>query len=145
MTNGPKNIRRMGVRRMLCIFSVFCDWQIGAAKKLYCKLEKLLKGCGSDKKKSRSNLNQILSVVYPNLKEPESFGWIRIQKKSWDSDMDSDSDPDTVVEWKIAAQTLEREKKYVFLLEILFLWHTGSRTHMKAIRGAVLKKLRSKY
>jgi hypothetical protein len=50
----------------------------------------------------------------------------------------SDSDPDTVVEWKIlwknADQTLEREKNYVFLLENLFLWRTGSRTRMKAIR-----------
>jgi hypothetical protein len=32
------------------------------------------------------------SVVDPNPKESESFGWIRIQKKN------SDSDPDTVVE-----------------------------------------------
>jgi hypothetical protein len=39
-----------------------------AAKKFYCKLEKLLQGCGTDNKKARSNLNQILSVVDPNLK-----------------------------------------------------------------------------
>jgi hypothetical protein len=38
-----------------------------AAKKLYCILEKLLQGCGSDKKKARSNLNQV-SVVDLNLK-----------------------------------------------------------------------------
>jgi hypothetical protein len=45
------------------------------------------------KKKARSNLNQVLSVVNQNLKESESFGWIRIKKSS-----DSDTDPDTVVE-----------------------------------------------
>jgi hypothetical protein len=31
------------------------------------------------------------SVVDPNPKESEYFGWIRIRKKGWDSD----SDPDT--------------------------------------------------
>jgi hypothetical protein len=40
------------------------------------------------------------------------------------SDSDTDSDPDTVVEWKfvwkIEDQALEREKSYVFLLEIFF-------------------------
>jgi hypothetical protein len=34
-------------------------------------------------------------------------------------------------------QTLEREKSYVFLLTIFFLWRTGSRTHMKAIKGTI--------
>jgi FK506-binding protein 8 len=37
---------------------------------------------------------QVISVVDPNPKESESFGWIRIRTKS----SDSDRDPDTVVE-----------------------------------------------
>jgi hypothetical protein len=65
-----------------------------AAKKLYCKLAYLLQGCRYDKKKARSNLEQILSVVDPNPKESESYGWIRIPTKS----LNSDTDPDTVVE-----------------------------------------------
>jgi hypothetical protein len=47
--------------------------------------------------------------------------------------------------WKIADQTLEREKNDVFLLKFFFLWRTGSRTHMKAIRGTIWKNLGSKY
>jgi hypothetical protein len=46
------------------------------------------------KKNARSNLEQILSVVDPNPKESESYGWIRIPTKS----LNSDTDPDTVVE-----------------------------------------------
>jgi hypothetical protein len=40
-------------------------------------------------------LSTRISVVDPNPKESEYFDWIRIRKKS--SDLDSDSDPDTVV------------------------------------------------
>jgi hypothetical protein len=62
-------------------------------------------------------------------------------EKSSYSDMDSDSDSDTVVGWKflwkIKNQTLEKEKTYVFLLTIFILWHTGFRTHIKAIRGTI--------
>jgi hypothetical protein len=60
-------------------------------------------------------------------------------KKS--SDSDTDSDPDTVVEWnflsKIVDQTLERKKSYGFAIEKFFLWRTGSRTHVKAIRDTI--------
>jgi hypothetical protein len=35
------------------------------------------------------------SVVDPNPKESKYFGWIRIRKEN--TDLDSDSDPDTVV------------------------------------------------
>jgi hypothetical protein len=61
-----------------------------------------------------------------------------------------DSDPDTVVKqiflWKIADQTLEREKTEDFQLEIFFfLCRTDSRTHIKAMRGTILKIFGSKY
>jgi hypothetical protein len=70
----------------------------------------------------------------------ESFGWIRIGKKS----LDSDTDSDTVVESKIADQTLDIEKK-IFSIGKFFPLTYRFRTHMKAIRGTIWTNLGPKY
>jgi hypothetical protein len=83
--------------------------------------------------------------VDPNPKITRKFWLDPNPKKS--SCSDTDSDPDTVVENKLLLKIAEKntEKHFVFLLENFFLCHTGSRTHMKAIRGTIWKNLGSKY
>jgi hypothetical protein len=44
---------------------------------------------------------------------------------------------------KIADQTLERKINVLFQLENFFLCLTDSRTHMKAVRGPIFKKISS--
>jgi hypothetical protein len=68
---------------------------------------------------------------------------IRIQKKSWDSD--TESDPDTVEEWKIlwkiAAQTLESEKNYVFYWKFFFSDIQGQEHIWKQLEAPFWKNL----
>jgi hypothetical protein len=78
------------------------------------------------------------SVVDPNPKESEYFGWIRIRQES--SDLFSDSDPYTVKKTKKFREKSHikhlKEKKH-FQLENVFLCRTDSRTHIKAMRGPI--------
>jgi hypothetical protein len=60
-------------------------------------------------------------VVDPNSKESESFSWIRIRIRKKNSDLDSDTVVEWKFMWKIEDQTFQREKSYVFLLNIFFL------------------------
>jgi hypothetical protein len=46
---------------------------------------------------------------------------------------------------KIADQTIEKEKTKVLQLENFFICRTDFRTHIKAMRGTILKNFGSKY
>jgi hypothetical protein len=49
-----------------------------------------------------------------------------------------DSDTDTVFKSKLLG-------KHIFSIAIMFFCRTGSKTHMKAMRGSIFKNFESKY